>query len=193
MIKDALPNHVVIKTHMMRESFSNNVKIMISRDIRNSLVSMMRTMVYDTDINSTLIKLVDFKKIQFKFDVQIEHLIKILMMKNNLHVIKYEEFINNHDLLYNKLEDIFDIKIDKEERNEISLKYSQTNVKKILSNLKGDNFKIYDETTHLHNNHISNSDDNSNDELYKTYLSEELIEYINLKYGAILVKLGYSI
>lgn len=29
--------------------------------------------------------------------------------------------------------------------------------------------------------------------IYNIYLSEELIEYLNLKYGAILVKLGYSI
>lgn len=193
ILKDILEDKIVIKTHIMRNNFSNNKKIVIYRDIRNSLVSMMRTMVYDTDENNK-INLSDFKSFELQFDSYIDNLIKLIMNNKNITYIKYEDFINNHNILYDSLESEFNIKISINKRQEISDKYSIKNVKKIYNNnVEGNNFANCDDNTQIHNNHISNVVDNSNNELYKIYLSKELIKYINLKYGGILKYFEYEL
>ena len=176
----------------MRNNFSNNKKFVIYRD-RNSLVSMMRTMVYDTNENNK-INLSDFKSFELTFDSYIDNVIKLIINNKNITYIKYEDFINNHNILYDSLESEFNIKISVNKRQQISDKYSIKNVKKIYyNNVEGNNFKNYDNNTQIHNNHISNAVDNSNNELYKIYLSEELIKYINLKYGGILKYFEYEL
>jgi len=167
ILKDILEDKIGIKTHIMRNNFSNNKKFVIYRDIRNSLVSMMRTMVYDTDENNK-INLSDFKSFELTFDSYIDNLIKLIMNNKNVTYVKYEDFINNHNILYDSLESEFNIKISVNKRQEISDKYSIKNVKKIYyNNVEGNNFKNYDNNTQIHNNHISNVGDNSNNELYK--------------------------
>ena len=193
ILKDILEDKIVIKTHIMRNNFSNNKKIVIYRDIRNSLVSMMRTMVYDTDENNK-INLSDFKPFELQFDSYIDNLIKLIMNNKNITYIKYEDFINNHNILYDSLESEFNIKISINKRQEISDKYSIKNVKKIYNNnVEGNNFDKCDDNTLIHNNHISNVVDNSTNKLYKIYLSEELIKYFNLKYGGILKYFEYEL
>ena len=193
ILKDILEDKIVIKTHIMRNNFSNNKKIVIYRDIRNSLVSMMRTMVYDSNENNK-INLSDFKSFELQFDSYIDNLIKLIMNNKNVTYVKYEDFINNHNILYDLLESEFNIKISINKRQEISDRYSVKNVKKFYNNnVEGNTFREWDDDTQIHNKHISNVVDNSNNKLYKIYLSEELIKYINLKYGGILKYFEYEL
>jgi len=89
------------------------------------------------------------------------------LLKKNILLLQYEEFFNNYEVIYNKLENFLNINIDENKKIELSKKYHITNVKKMTNKYK--TFKEYDKTTHLHGKHISEYDGQTD---YKKILSE---------------------
>ena len=89
------------------------------------------------------------------------------LLKKNILLLQYEEFFNNYEVIYNKLENVLNINIDENKKIELSKKYHITNVKKMTNKYK--TFKEYDRTTHLHGKHISKYDGQTD---YKKILSE---------------------
>lgn len=74
---------------------------------------------------------------------------------NNYCVLFYENFLNNHDLILNKLEKFFNIKYKSELKNKIKSKLEINNVKEQIIKNGHTKFSSYDRKTNFHGNHIS--------------------------------------
>ncbi len=112
------------------------------------------------------------------------------LLKKNILLLQYEEFFNNYEVIYNKLENFLNINIDENKKNELSKKYHITNVKKMTNKYK--TFKEYDKTTHLHGKHISEYDGQTD---YKKILSENDIYVLkeNKSLNEIIKKFNYEL
>ena len=112
------------------------------------------------------------------------------LLKKNILLLQYEEFFNNYEVIYNKLENFLNINIDENKKIELSKKYHITNVKKMTNKYK--TFKEYDKTTHLHVKHISEYDGQTD---YKKILSENDIYVLkeNKSLNEIIKKFNYEL
>mgnify|MGYP000897788699 FL=1 len=112
------------------------------------------------------------------------------LLKKNILLLQYEEFFNNYEVIYNKLENFLNINIDENKKIELSKKYHITNVKKMTNKYK--TFKEYDKTTHLHGKHISEYDGQTD---YKKILSENDIYVLkeNKSLNEIIKKFNYEL
>jgi len=117
-------------------------------------------------------------------------LLKNDLLKKNILLLQYEEFFDNYEVIYNKLEKFLNINIDENKKIELSKKYHITNVKKITNKYK--TFKGYDKTTHLHGKHISEYDGQTD---YKKILSENDIYVLkeNKSLNEIIKKFNYEL
>jgi hypothetical protein len=117
-------------------------------------------------------------------------LLKNDLLKKNILLLQYEEFFDNYEVIYNKLEKFLNINIDENKKIELSKKYHITNVKKITNKYK--TFKGYDKTTHLHGKHISEYDGKTD---YKKILSENDIYMLkeNKSLNEIIKKFNYEL
>ena len=117
-------------------------------------------------------------------------LLKNDLLKKNILLLQYEEFFDNYEVIYNKLEKFLNINIDENKKIELSKKYHITNVKKITNKYK--TFKEYDKTTHLHGKHISEYDGKTD---YKKILSENDIYMLkeNKSLNEIIKKFNYEL
>jgi hypothetical protein len=117
-------------------------------------------------------------------------LLKNDLLKKNILLLQYEEFFDNYEVIYNKLEKFLNINIDENKKIELSKKYHITNVKKITNKYK--TFKEYDKTTHLHGKHISEYDGQTD---YKKILSENDIYVLkeNKSLNEIIKKFNYEL
>jgi hypothetical protein len=117
-------------------------------------------------------------------------LLKNDLLKKNILLLQYEEFFDNYEVIYNKLEKFLNINIDENKKIELSKKYNITNVKKITNKYK--TFKEYDKTTHLHGKHISEYDGQTD---YKKILSENDIYVLkeNKSLNEIIKKFNYEL
>lgn len=93
--------------------------------------------------------------------------------KPNICILFYEKFNNNYDYIFDSLELFFNKKYKDEKKKNICKKFSIENVKKIIS--KYNNFEEYDRVTHLHGNHISKYNGETN---YKEILNDEQIKIL---------------
>jgi len=97
-----------------------------------------------------------------------------LVIKKNCCVLKYEDFYENFEYLYEELEEFRDIKITDEIRGNVKKFYCIENIKKITDKHK---FSKIDSNTKLHGSHISC--DNGEINRYKKYLAASHIDIIN--------------
>ena len=126
---------------------------------------------------------------------------KIFFMKNNGLVdffniidndkvlkLKYEDFYNNYNYIYDKFEAYFKIKIDSEQRVFFDKKYKINNIKEMVKEYNS--FDYFDGITHWHGNHISphNGAPNAYDKLF----NNEEIEFMKKGIGDIINKLDYN-
>lgn len=93
---------------------------------------------------------------------------------NNFLWLKYENFKNNYQYIFDKIENYLDIKINKNKKLEIIEEFSISGVKEKIKNYK--NFWDFDKKTELHGNHISN--DNGKINKWKTFFTESEKNYI---------------
>jgi hypothetical protein len=88
-------------------------------------------------------------------------------------VLYYERFFKNNEEIYNVIEKLFEKKHNIEDKEKINKKFSLENIKKTISQFK--NFSDYDKDTHLHGNHISIYNGETD---YIKILSEEQIKIL---------------
>ena len=114
----------------------------------------------------------------------------ILKIRNqsNVLMLKYEEFYNRYDYIYDLLEKFFSIKIPADERKRLSDGYNMDAVKQMTQNF--DDFRGYNKVTQLHGRHIS--EHKGETYYYKSYFSPAQIEYLKNVYKDILDAFDYK-
>lgn len=105
-------------------------------------------------------------------------------------VLRYEDFLNNHDLIFEKFELFFNEKYPLKLKNEIKKKLEISSVKHVIYENNFTDFKQYDEKTHFHGKHISQFDGNTD---YKIILNNEELKILenNDKFKKIIEKYYY--
>jgi hypothetical protein len=113
-------------------------------------------------------------------------LLKIRHQPNVL-MLKYEDFYNHYDYIFDRLENFFSINISSRKREEISRRYNMEAVLEITAGY--DNFGMYDSVTQLHGKHISSYKGAVH--YYDTFFTPAQVEYLKKVYNKILVEFEY--
>ena len=105
---------------------------------------------------------------------------KVLEIRNNKNVLmlKYENFFDNYDVIFNSFERFFNTIISDKLRKVIKERYNIESVEKIIQNMKS--YKEIDKKTLYHGKHININKGRCN--FHKDFLKEEQIKYLNHVY-----------
>ena len=182
--------------NILRE-FSNNVRKTHNISVKNGqLYVITYRHPYNCIVSSLLRNEKKINSLNIKSEISEylknggKDLLENDLLKKNILLLQYEEFFNNYEVIYNKLENFLNINIDENKKIELSKKYHITNVKKMTNKFK--TFKEYDKTTHLHGKHISEYDGQTD---YKKILSENDIYVLkeNKTLNKIIKKFNYEL
>lgn len=99
-----------------------------------------------------------------------EYIVKYDFTRDNNCVLIYENFLNNHDLILNKLELFLNEKYSIKLRNEIKSNLDINNIKKQIVDNGYTNFDMFDRKTHFHGKHIIEFNGNTD---YREILNEQ--------------------
>ena len=117
----------------------------------------------------------------------LDDLYEIFQNKNILK-LKYENFYNNYDFIFNNIETYFNIKIHLEDRQRIKKKY---NVEVVFNFTKQfQEFSEGDKSTNFHGSHISNSKGLLNS--HKDLFNKEQIKLIERELDKYQIKFNYK-
>jgi hypothetical protein len=166
IIRELFPQAEIIKSHHMNGHLNDATHIIITvRHPFDAVISFCR--FYGKEINDENI---DYMTLDYLAN---NGNIDIIDIDDSKLILKYEDYYKNYDYIYNHIEKYFKITIPNEKRKEINDKYNITNVKHMAA--KYENYKSYDDITHIHGNHISCSDGNS---VYQNILTDKQKEII---------------
>ena len=114
---------------------------------------------------------------------------EVLNIKNNKNVLmlKYEDFFNNFDVIFDKVEIFFRKKIDIEKRSLIKKRYNIESVKQVSNKMKS--YREIDSKTLFHGNHIN--DNKGKPYYHKKFLKEDEIIYLENIYKKFLISFDY--
>jgi len=174
--------------------------IITYRDFRDVLISLYRTILskngeIDFSINITkykhidnLIKnsicflnqLSDFNKLKIEYN---NNNIK----KDNILFLKYEDFYNNYDYIFDNISLFFNYEISFDVRNIMKAMFSVNNNKKIANSME--NFSQMDSLSMIHGHHIVNG----NIGYWKEVIPKKFHEYYTEKFENSLLLWGYEL
>jgi len=181
LLRDIFPNCNVKKTHNIEKNPSTKYIVSTYRNPLDIIASMHYTndmTPTETTIRETIFFLKGNGLIDFFNIIDNDKILKL----------KYENFYNNYNYIYDKFETYFKIKIDSGQRIVLNKKYKIDNIKKLVQEYKS--FFKFDGSTHWHGNHISphNGAPNSYDKLF----NNEQIEFMKKGIGNLIKKLDYN-
>ena len=181
ILKDIFPNRSVETRHYYRNKDKRFPTVVTYRNPLDSIVSSI--LRYNKTPTEDVIKqqISEFKKngIWTVFEIR---------ENKNVLLLKYEDFVNNFEHIYNKLEIFFNIKISNETRNLITKRYNIEAVEKITSYMKS--YEEQDKKTLFHGKHINVNKGKPN--FYKQFLNNEQILYLKNIYKDYLLVFGYE-
>ncbi|MDP6426078.1 MAG: hypothetical protein QF443_03730 [Dehalococcoidia bacterium] len=155
IIREVFPDlEIKPQTHTY---FQDSVKAVVTyRDFRDSVISTWRVSLgFDEQDYKViakyrwLIDTIDGYKRQVSDNL---NRFRNEWSENDVLFIKYENWFNNYDFLFERLEIFFDVKINSSERKILKKKYSRREVKKKIKQFKS--FDEYDKKDHFHGYHI---------------------------------------
>ncbi len=102
-------------------------------------------------------------------------------------MLQYEKFVNDFNVIFDAVEQFFDIRIHQEKRQVISDRYHIDKIQKEVADKNS--FNEYDAITHWHGKHISQY--KGRPYYYKTFFSREQVRYLENVYHKYLLELNY--
>jgi len=178
----------IFKKKIIKKHNINNVDKNVVITYRNPLDSLASLILIDNpniiplQVDDSLLmdKLIELRK------NGLDDIIKIFNNPQPL-FLKYEDFKNNYNYIYENISSHFMIEIDQDKRDYINDKFSLLNVKNLIDRHKS--FKEWDKTTQLHGNHISKYNGES---YFKDFFNEKQMEKIKEVLNKHIEILGYS-
>jgi hypothetical protein len=107
----------------------------------------------------------------------------------NVLMLRYEEFNDNYDHIYNRIEQFFSTKIELSKRQAMTTSFQKDKIEKLTE--KYSSFKEYDPETHWHGLHISKKF-KGGCYYYNEFFLEDQISYMKSVFIDYLNKFGYS-
>lgn len=149
ILRETYPLNSVLKRHKITNSKCNQYKTVVT--YRNPLDSLASSFKKDNVLiteKNILIKIEELK------NNGLNDLVTIFENRSILK-LKYEDFYNDINMIFDRLEIYFDKPISRGHREKIIKKYDIKNVLLLTKGYK--DFSQYDKISHFHGNHISES------------------------------------
>jgi len=182
IMREIYPNKKIFKVHTFR-AMCNELSVVVT--YRHPLDCIASSIIrYKREPNQEELD----RQIKIFDEQGFKDLINI-KDKPNFLMLKYEDYVDNYDYIYDHFEKFFKIKIDDKKRESITSKYNIKSVEKIISE-NGDSFSDCDKKTKLHGNHISKFKGASN--YYEEFFSTEQIKILKDYYSDILNTFDYD-
>lgn len=183
IMRELFPAKKIFKVHTFR-SMCNEMKVVVT--YRHPLDCIASSIIrYKKEPTEEELK----RQIKMFNEQGLLDLLKIRDMPNIL-MLKYEDYVNNFDYIFNHFEKFFNITIPEEKKVEITAKYKIDNVEKMLKDQKGDSFADIDKKTQLHANHISKYKGASN--YYEEFFQPDQIRLLKETYAEFMETFGYK-
>jgi len=146
VLRELFPRHRIEKCHTLDRRNLESTIVATYRnpvDIVASLLLVSNGSVTDANIREQSILL------------NTQGIWDLLTIRNrsNMLLLRYEDFVDDFDVLFNGIESHFQIGVPHEKRQELSTKYNRKSVQAITE--RYDDFSQYDSKTHFHGRHIS--------------------------------------
>lgn len=145
ILREVFPRHKIEKCHTL---YGRNLASPIVATYRNpvdivaSLLLVNNVSVTDANIREQCILL------------NTQGIWDLLTIRNRSNLLlRYEDFVDDFDVLFNGIEHHFQIEIPHEKREKLSTKYNRKSVQAIAE--RYDDFSQYDSKTQFHGRHIS--------------------------------------
>ena len=181
ILKDVFPNKSVETKHYYRNKDKRFPTIVTYRNPLDSITSSI--LRYKKKPTKDVIKqqISEFEK---------NGIWSVLEIRDNKNVLmlKYEDFVNNFDYIYNKLEIFFNVNISNDKKNLIKKNYNITAVEKMTSYMKS--YEEQDKKNLFHGDHININKGQPN--FYKEFLNAEQISYLKNIYKDYLLIFDYE-
>ena len=176
ILKKLFPDYTIDKTHTLnwKEFFFNHPIVCTYRDPLDIICSTIKIKSSNKLVTRELID----EHIKLLQRNGFADFIELEKTNKNKLILKYENFYNNFDYIFNEFEDFFNIQIANNVRSKIEEELSIQIVKNKISKFK--TFKEYDTNTHWHGNHIS--DTNGMPKSHINLFCEDDINYLKFVY-----------
>ena len=147
MMREIFPSKKIFKVHSFRKMCSFLTTVGTYRNPLDSIASSLLRYGIEKPTDGDVQKEIEV------FYAAGFNKIPEMMNKNNILMLKYEDFIENHDYIFNSLEDFMDITIETEIKERLKSKYAKEKIKEHIDELKQSQQK--DSKGQWHLNHIS--------------------------------------
>jgi len=180
--------------NLMREIFSNK-KIFKVHTLRSMCYELKVVATYRHPLDCIASSIIRYGKSPTDDEIQrqleifnqpLRNLITANKMDNIL-LLRYEEFVNDFDYIFDHFELFFKIKIQPEKRKALISEYKIESVQK---KLKGGGFEALDKKTQLHGNHISKFKGASG--YYNDFFNDEQIDFLKKSYFEVINEFNYE-
>jgi hypothetical protein len=190
VFKYLLPEIKVMKVHKC--VIESNVKVVVTiRDFRDILASNWRVLNNITFEELSVGRKPTYEEVKIEIGRTVNSIKELHKMrdyyKDQMSMLKYEDFYSNHDCLYDFLEEHFQLSISVELRQELSEKYGMEANRKRAAKLK--NFRSWDNDSGIHGAHVYTGEVGS----WKKMIKESHHAMINDGLQSYLEKWGYQL
>jgi len=180
LLSELQPGRYIKKEHGIRLSYRKHRVVVSYRHPLDSVVSMLTS------------KSLEFSTENIKKEAKaiMEGIDALFVMQtwDKVLFLKYEDFINDFDYIFDNFESFLSIKINEEIRKELKSKYNIENVKIMMPS--SDDFNVYDKNTGFHANHISEY--KGEPDMFAKYLDSKDIKFLQKYYSRFLKEFNYK-
>lgn len=181
ILRELYPRHRIEKCHTLDRRNLESTIVATYRnpaDIVASLLLVSNSSVTDANIREQSILL------------NRQGIWDLLTIRNrsNMLLLRYEDFFDDFDVLFNNIENHFQIRISSEKRKELSTKYNRESVQ-AMTERYGD-FSQYDSETQFHGRHISPF--NGVPDFARQFLSNEQWNDVARYFSLFMEEMNYS-
>lgn len=168
------PN-IVQKTHTLDYSLLNNNSCFFFTTLRNPIDCMVSFMIVykhaftKDNLDKNIASYLNYFS-----------LMKLVESSNNSVILRYDEFYEDNNVIYNAIERAFEIHIDSKLRNEMNEKFSKKNNKKIAESMK--DFSEVKQDSFIHGDHFNSTKIS----YWKEKIPEEFHNYVEQRFVTIL-------
>ena len=183
-LRVCFPKREVIKCHELSSFYKKYRQAPVVASIRNPLDSISSAMLrYKQDATDEIVQ--DYiLKYQNK---RMEDILSVKEMKNAT-VLRYEDFAFNFSVMFNALEDLFEVKLDEALKSEVREKFDIQRVKSKSDKLG--EFANMDAEDQIHGRHVSKYSGASG--YHEEFLSKKQIEMIKHDLRDVFIAFGYD-
>jgi len=193
ILKDIFPKNFVETRHSYREKDRRFPTVVTYRNPLDSIIShlLVSQKILEKELKSDQSRLIVTEELLDKQvkTFEINGIWDVIEIQNNKNVLmlKYEDFVNDFDVIFNGIEKFFIQEIDIEKRNMIKNRYNIKSVETLTSKMKS--YREIDKKTLFHGDHINKNKGQPN--FHKQFLKDDQIFYLKNIYNKFLVNFNY--